>query len=157
MFWLGILCEMPLCFLLRWSSRLRKVFHKKRVEHWWSLPLPSPGAENDGQQPPATGSAALYWCHERTEAALHTLIKLYQQLASCPPQPCSLSSSLSVSLHLNLSPSLCIFHSNTHNAPPHGPFAASCCMMALQREPPPPCSLTADKYLLFCPDLFWVN
>lgn len=43
MCWLGILCEMPLCFLLRWSSRLRKVFHKKRVEHWWSLPLPSPG------------------------------------------------------------------------------------------------------------------
>lgn len=73
-----------------------------------------PRGRSDGQQPPATGSAALHWCHEKTAAALHTLIKLYQQLASCPPQPCLLSSSLSVPLYFNLPPSLSIFHSNTH-------------------------------------------
>lgn len=72
-----------------------------------------PGEEDDGQQPPATGSTALYWCHEKTEAALRRPIKLYQQLAGCPPQPCSLSISLPVSLRLNLSPlPLCISHSN---------------------------------------------
>lgn len=75
---------------------------------------PTPGEEADGQQPPATGSVTLYWCHEKTEAALHRLIKLYQQLAGCP----ALSSlSLSVSLRLNLSP-LFVCPSLKHTIPP---------------------------------------
>lgn len=45
------------------------------------------GSQDDGQPPPATGSAPLYWCHEKTEAALRRLIKPRQQLARCPPQP----------------------------------------------------------------------
>ena len=49
-----------------------------------------PGERDDGQPTPATGSTALYWCHEKTEAALHRPIKLYQQLAGCPPQAGSL-------------------------------------------------------------------
>ncbi len=95
-----------------------------------------PGEVDDGQSPPATGSTALYWCHEKTEAALHRPIKLYQQLAGCPPQPCSLSISRSVSLRLNLSPSLCIFHSNTQSPSAHSSpsFTSSGGMMALQRE-----------------------
>lgn len=59
---------------------------------------PNPGEVTGGQRPPATGSAALYWCHEKTEAALHRPIKVYQQLAAYSPQPISLSFCLSVSL-----------------------------------------------------------
>lgn len=45
------------------------------------------GSQDDGQPPPATGSAPFYWCHEKTEAALRRPIKPRQQLARCPPQP----------------------------------------------------------------------
>lgn len=103
-----------------------KVFNKKRAKRRMIFASAVPGETGDGQPPPATGSPALYWCHETTEAALRRPIKLYQQLAGCPPQPCSLSISLSVSLRLNLSPSLCIFHSNTQS-PLHtlSPFTSS--------------------------------
>ncbi|KAG8004206.1 hypothetical protein GBF38_008439 [Nibea albiflora] len=137
-----------------------KVFNKKRAEQLMIFASAIPGEEDDGQSPPATGSTALYWCHEKTEAALHRPIKLYQQLAGCPPQPCSLSISLSVSLCLNLSASLCIFHSNARS-PVHrlGPRSSSCGTTAheRERESPSPYSLPGDKYLPHCPDLFWVN
>lgn len=96
-----------------------KVFNKKRAKRQIIFASAVLGEVGGGQRPPATGNTALYWCHEKTEAALHRPIKVDQQLAGCPPQPCSLSISLPVSLRLNLSPSLCIFHSNTQSPCTH--------------------------------------
>lgn len=83
------------------------------------------GEKTMGSRHLPLGALHLYWCHEETEAALHRPIKPHQQLATAALFSLhSLSSSLSVSLHFNLSPSLCIFHSNTPPPPlPHGPFA----------------------------------
>lgn len=99
------------------------------------LPLPSRGEEKDGQSPPATGSAALYWCNEKTEAALRRPIKLYQQLAGCPPQPCSLllSSYLFSVVPPQPVPHLCAAFTQAHNRP--------AALVLLQRQPLFPRSL----------------
>ena len=147
---------LPVFLLVGEEPQTMKVFNIKEHSDWWSLPLPAPGEAGDGQRPPATGSTALYWCHEKTEAALHRPIKLYQQLAGCPPQPGSLSLSTRppcVSLPRSVPPLSASFpqkHTLGSSVSSHG-------AMALLRAPPSPHSLPGDKYLLCCPDLFWVN
>jgi len=99
-------------FLLVATERqTMKVFNKKRAKRGMIFTSALPGDVHNGQPPPATGSTALYWCHEKTEAALHRPIKLYQQLAGCP------SALLPLHLPLCVSPpqSVLISHSNTQS------------------------------------------
>lgn len=140
---------------------LRKVFHKKKNRAAGDLCLchPRGGKKTMGSRHLPLGALHFIGAMKRQRQlsagqSSHTSIWLAALLSLR-----SLSSSLSESLHLNLSPSHCVFHSITPppKKTPHRHkflFASSCCE---KREPPSPYSLSDDKYLLCCPDLFWVN
>lgn len=109
-----------------------------KAEGWLMLrPLPSLrlGREREeGQSPPATGSAALCCCHEKTAVALRSR----WSNSWLDPQPMLLSGSCHpTDIHPR---SLCSFHSNTHTHTPQ------------QQE-----NLPDNKYLPCCCDLYQVN
>lgn len=121
--------RLSVCLLLAKELQTVKVFNKKKSKGPMIFASTVPGEVDDGQPPPATGSTAFYWCHEKTEAALHRPIKLYQQLAGCPPQPCSLS----LRLPLCVSPAQSVPLS-VRLSLKHAPFTSFGGTMAPQRE-----------------------